>query len=95
MRKIKYCGQQFWNFVSGDENLFVDIIEPLGHKAKEKNEEFFELYSQIVNKFTYTFTHHFCTPNGSINWNALLEYNSSKNAPDRKLINKLNKIVVE
>ena len=36
----KLCGQQFWEFISGDNNLFIDIIEPLGHQAKEKNEQF-------------------------------------------------------
>lgn len=92
---FKYCGQQFWEFISGNESLFIDIIEPLGLKAKEKNEEFLELYSQIVNKFTYTFTHHFCTPRGSINWDILLEFNSSKISPNRKLTTALNKNIVD
>ena len=33
---FKYCGQTFWEFVSGDTNLYTEIIEPLGHKAKQK-----------------------------------------------------------
>ncbi|GBE26604.1 modification methylase DpnIIB [bacterium BMS3Bbin03] len=33
----KLCGQRFWTFLSGDDLLYTDIIEPLGHKAKEKN----------------------------------------------------------
>ena len=37
---LKLCGQRFWEFISGDGNLYIDMIEPLGHKAKEKNEEF-------------------------------------------------------
>ncbi|MFP4369868.1 MAG: PmeII family type II restriction endonuclease, partial [Candidatus Kapaibacterium sp.] len=35
---FKYCGQRFWEFISGDPDLFKDIIEPIGHKAKERNE---------------------------------------------------------
>ena len=31
---FKYCGQVFWEFIGGDENIYLDIIEPLGHKAK-------------------------------------------------------------
>ncbi|MCB1935052.1 MAG: hypothetical protein KDF59_03835 [Nitrosomonas sp.] len=33
--RFKYCGQQFWEFISGTSNLYTDIIEPLGHEAKE------------------------------------------------------------
>ena len=32
----KYCGQKFWEFISGNDNLFTDIIEPLGHQKREK-----------------------------------------------------------
>lgn len=37
---FKYCGQDFWDFISGEKTLYLDIIEPLGTKAREKNEEF-------------------------------------------------------
>jgi hypothetical protein len=73
---FKYCGQKFWDFISGNKLLYIDIIEPLGYKAKVKNEEFYELYSQILNKFTQEFTNRFCV-NGKINWNQLIKYNSS------------------
>ena len=33
---LKLCGQQFWEFISGDEDLYTDIIEPLGNQAKAK-----------------------------------------------------------
>ena len=74
---FKYCGQRFWHFISGEENLYTDIIEPLGHKAKEKNEQFLESYSQILNKFTFEFGEKFCT-DGKINWEKLVQFNSSK-----------------
>ena len=65
-----------WEFISGENNLYLDIIEPLGHKAKEKNEEFLETYSQMLNKFTLEFGKIFCKPNGEIDWDALVKYNS-------------------
>jgi len=74
---FKYCGQQFWELISGNENLYIDIIEPLGHKAKEKTEEFVESYSQIINKFTQEFSENFCD-DGIINWEKLVAFNSSK-----------------
>jgi hypothetical protein len=73
---LKYCGQRFWEFISGNENLYTQIIEPLGHKAKQRNELFFESYSQIINKFTFEFSSEFCV-NGRINWEKLVEFNSS------------------
>jgi len=72
----KLCGQKFWTFISGNDILFTDLIEPLGHKAKQKNEEFLEQYSQILNKFTIDFGNQFCS-DGKINWNKLVEFNSA------------------
>lgn len=60
---FKYCGQQFWEFISGDIDLYTDIIEPLGHKSKEKNDNFVKSYSQMINKFTREFSNDFCTDN--------------------------------
>lgn len=74
---FKYCGQQFWELISGNDNLYIEIIEPLGHKAKDKTEEFVISYSQIINKFTQEFSEDFCD-NGIINWEKLVAFNSSK-----------------
>lgn len=73
---FKYCGQQFWELISGNENLYIEIIEPIGHKAKQKNEEFLIAYSQIVNKLTLEFSQQFCK-NGIISWEELIKFNSS------------------
>ena len=73
---FKFCGQMFWEFISDNQNLYVEIIEPLGHKAKEKNEAFLEAYSRIINKFTLEFSQKFCI-DGKIDWNTLVKFNSS------------------
>lgn len=73
----KLCGQRFWEFISGNENLYTEIIEPLGHKAKEKNEQFLESYPQVVNKFTLEFMNEFCV-DGKIKWEKLVKFNSGK-----------------
>jgi hypothetical protein len=75
---FKWCGQHFWEFISGNENLYLEIIEPLGNRAKQRNEEFSELYAQRVNVFTMEFGKDFCLPDGKINWKKLVEFNSSK-----------------
>lgn len=74
---FKYCGQKFWGFISGNDSLYTEIIEPLGYKAKEKNDDFLISYSQMINKFTREFTIEFCNDAGDIDWNKLVIFNSS------------------
>ena len=73
---FKYCGQEFWSFISGNENLYIDIIEPLGYKAKKRNEDFQNSYNQIINKFTKQFSNDYCNNNGEIDWMKLVQFNS-------------------
>lgn len=75
---FKYCGQQFWEFISGDSDLYTKIVEPLGHHAKERNDNFIQSYAQMINKFTKEFADNFCHENGSIDWEKLVQFNSQK-----------------
>jgi len=75
---FKYCGQEFWSFILGDDDLYKEIIEPLGHKAKEKNDEFLLSYNRMINKFTRDFIADFCKENGDIDWMKFVEFNSGK-----------------
>ncbi len=74
---LKLCGQQFWAFISGDDNLYIDIIEPLGHRADKKNEQFREEYAKVVNKFTAEFIKAFCDADGDILWEEIVKFNSA------------------
>jgi len=74
---FKYCGQRFWEFISDEPNLYIEIIEPLGTKAKKRNEEFMESYAQMINKFTSSFSADFCL-DGKIDWEKIVKFNSSK-----------------
>ncbi len=75
---FKYCGQQFWEFISGESELFIEVIEPLGKRAKENNDEFAKAYAQIINQFTASFIEDYCTANGDIDWEKFVRFNSSK-----------------
>jgi len=77
---FKYCGQKFWEFISGNSDLYLKIIKPLGYSAREKNDEFQKEYAQIINKFTLEFSERFVT-NGEINWDALVRFNSEELKP--------------
>ncbi|KAF0110101.1 MAG: hypothetical protein FD147_1886 [Chloroflexi bacterium] len=75
---FKFCGQHFWSFISGDDNLYIEIIEPLGFKAKQKNEDYTNIYASLINRFTKEFSDAFCKPIGEIDWEKLVQYNSAK-----------------
>ena len=71
----KLCGQRFWSFISGNEDLYVQIIEPLGHKAKQRNDSFQKLYAQVINKFEREVLKDFIQDN-LIDWPKLVHFNS-------------------
>ena len=77
---LKLCGQEFWSFISGNDNLYTDIIEPLGHKAKEKNNLFTQEYARVINQFTLEFIMTFCDSEGNIRWEEIVRFNAAKSS---------------
>jgi hypothetical protein len=71
----RMVGQSFWHLISDSENLYTDIIEPLGYRAKEHNESFHVERAKVINAFTAEFLKDFCVE-GEINWRELVQFNS-------------------
>jgi hypothetical protein len=76
LEKLKYCGQKFWSFISENDNLYIDIIEPLGHKARERNNEFQKAYNKLLNRFVKEFSNEYCKSSGEIDWEKIVKLNS-------------------
>ena len=74
----KLCGQDFWEFISANDRLYIDIVEPLGYRSRERNDIFADEYENIVNLFTLQFSADFCRENGGIDWEKLVRFNSGK-----------------
>jgi len=74
----KLCGQEFWEFISGEPDLYTSIVEPIGFKAREKNEEFMKQYTRLVNRFTSEFLTDYQKSTGEIDWEKLVAFNSGK-----------------
>lgn len=72
----KIVGQSFWGLISGNNNLYKEIVEPIGYKAKEHNDFFLVEKNRIINLFVAEFTTKFCV-DGNISWEQLVEFNSS------------------
>ncbi len=75
---FKYCGQRFWEFISGDANLYTDIIKPLGHKAHERNEEFMQSYHRLITRMVRDFSNKYTTQDGNIHWEKIIMMNSAQ-----------------
>ena len=73
----KICGERFWTLITGMPELYTDIIEPIGNKAKERNEAFHKEYAKVVNRFTLEFINDFCLADGQIDWEKIVRFNSS------------------
>lgn len=76
----KYCGQEFWKFISGNQDLYVKLIKPLGYSAKKHNAKFRKEYDKNINRFTLQFGKNFVDQNGQIDWDNLVKYNSGTTA---------------
>jgi hypothetical protein len=72
----KIVGQNFWYLISDNKELYKEIIEPIGYRAKEHNERFFAEKGRVVNRFTKLFLTEYCDEAGNINWDQLVEFNS-------------------
>jgi hypothetical protein len=74
----KLCGQDFWSHISGNEQFYLEIIEPLGHQAKARNEAFDQAYARVINRFTVKFAQDYCTPEGDIDWELIVRLISER-----------------
>lgn len=74
----KYAGQDFWRFVSGDDELYREIITPIDEEARQKDETFKRAYSAKVNEMTQDFIKDFMTLGNQIDWLKLVDYVSRR-----------------
>lgn len=74
---LKVVGQSFWHLISGDENLYSELIEPVGFNAKQHNDAFIQERANVANLLTLEFLNRFCDPHtGAIDWVELTKANS-------------------
>jgi len=91
----KYAGQDFWHFVSGDDNLYREIIKPIDEEARSRDEEFKRIYDGKVNGMVKEFSNIFLDAEGLIDWVKLVDYVSMRGKADIEFprVNKDNECV--
>ena len=72
---LKVVGQNFWYLVSGSKELYTDVIEPIGYKAKEHNDKFRFERNNLSNRLMRAFTEEYCLSSGAIDWKKLVRQN--------------------
>lgn len=88
--KTIICGQRFWQFISGSETLYTDIIEPLGTDAKVKNEAYTREYNKLLTRLTHDFISKYCKPDGEVNWDLITQLNAGTPKPKKNKESKKN-----
>ncbi len=88
----KLCGQDFWHLISGNSQLYVEIIEPLGYRAKKRNMAFHAEYDSFLNRLLRDFLNSYANEDGSIAWDRLTEFVSRRESdqPIRELASALS-----
>jgi len=74
---LKLCGQDFWELISGEADLYQKIVEPLGTKARERNDAFERAFGHLHTRFAADFITRFCQADGAINWEQIVAFNSA------------------
>jgi len=73
---LKVVGQNFWYLISENPDLYTDIIDPIGYRAKEHNEQFIVGRAALENRLTGEFITAYCDSSGAINWERFVQANS-------------------
>ena len=81
---LKVVGQNFWTLISGNRDLYKEIIEPVGYQAKQHNDKYVVERSRIENLLTQDFMSKFCN-DGEIDWARLVEANSGNYDLNKRL----------
>ena len=72
------AGQDFWEWLTGDSDFYTKIISYMGTRPDEFASRFEDSYNKAQNRMIRDFTIRYCKPDGSIDWNQLIELNSGK-----------------
>lgn len=70
------AGKDFWTWLTGDEAFYTKIITFMGTRPDEYAQQFEEAYGKAANRMVREFTIKYCKEDGSIDWDALIKFNS-------------------
>lgn len=73
------AGQEFWEELTGDPDFYLKLIRYMQNEIIANHRAEYETtWKMAVNRYVREFTNMFCAEDGSINWEALVQFNSGK-----------------
>jgi site-specific DNA-methyltransferase (cytosine-N4-specific) len=66
------------HFLSGDDDLYQQMILPIDQEASGRDEAYKLAYAEKINMLTIEFSQHFLTPTQQIDWEKLVAYTSKR-----------------
>lgn len=69
-------GQAFWQELTGDADFYLKLLNLMRDYPSEHRKMFEVEWARAVNRFEGEFITDFCTPDGDIDWDKLLRFNS-------------------
>jgi hypothetical protein len=69
-------GQRFWQFLTNDPDLYLELLIPFAYQAQEYNDQYHQQKAALENRLTKEMLNNFCKEDGSIDWEKLLAFNS-------------------
>ena len=73
---LELAGSDFWEWLTGDPDFYTKIIDFMGTRPDEYAKAFEDAYSKAENRMIREFTIKYCKEDGSIDWDALIKFNS-------------------
>lgn len=70
---LKLCGQKFWELITGDNDFYKKLIQPLDREVKKQDDLFKETYVAKINEMTKDLIELFYTKN-NLDWDKIVEY---------------------
>lgn len=76
------AGEEFWEVLTGDKDFYKKIISYMGDWPEKYIEDYNDSYNRALNRLIRDFSNEFCDPDGAINWEKIVDFNSG--SPKRK-----------
>ncbi|MBF8267859.1 MAG: hypothetical protein HW388_1367 [Dehalococcoidia bacterium] len=76
-------GQVFWQEMTGDPDFYLKLIRLMKDEPAKHREAYQPAWDATINRFTAEFIKDFCFPDGSIDWEKLVQFVSAEKRPRR------------
>lgn len=67
----EFCSPEYWTKKLGNEDFYVNIIEPAIESCFKEDDECYELKVRHLNRFTKEFLEEYCDSDCAVDWNKL------------------------